>query len=241
MTAEEIPAASAARAEPPRPRRDGLVAAFDEVLKHPERALGRLTSPGAGGAALRLCAGSLVAVALYGGVAGWFGDQALLAAWKAPLVVALAVTLCAPSLYVLAALAGRDLEPRAFAGALAGFLATLGLVLVALLPIAWLFSVSSRSLVFVVWLHAILWTFAVLLATRFLGRLLADHGGTLFLWTVLLLLVSLQAATVLRPLLAREAGEPVFAERRLFFFEHLRAIARAEEAAAAADKAAPRN
>ncbi len=204
---------------------------FDEVLKHPDAALARVGRPGWRGRAARLAGGSLAAVALYGGAAGLFGSEPWLAAWKAPLIVALSVLLCAPSLYVLAGVVGKQLSPREFVGALAGFLATLAMLLLALMPIAWLFSVSSRSLAFVVWLHALLWILAVLLAVRFLARVFVGNGGTLFLWVLLLLLVSLQAATVLRPVLLRSPGEALFAGRKLFFFDHLREISRAERAA----------
>jgi len=208
------------------------IALFDEVLKRPEEALARLTTPGWRRRVLQLFTGSVLAIALYGAVAGLFDCQALLALWKVPLIVLFAVALCAPSLYVLAAIVGRDLEPGVFAGALAGFLASLGILLVALLPIGWLFSVSSRSLVSVVWLHVVLGALAVALAARFLARLFIGYGGTLALWVMLLLLVLLQATTVLRPVLSRAPGAPLFASRKLVFFEHLGEIVRAEEAAA---------
>ena len=214
------------------------VALFDEVLKRPEAALASLGSPDWRGRALRLFIGSVLAIAFYGAVAGLFDGQALLALWKAPLIVLLAVALCAPSLYVLSAIVGRDLELRVFAGALAGFLASLAILLVALLPIGWLFSVSSRSLVSVVWLHGVLGFLAIALAARFLGRLFAGYGGTLTLWVLLLLLVVLQATTVLRPVLSRAPGAPLFESRKLFFFEHLGEIVRDEEAAAKAAQAA---
>lgn len=213
---------------------------FDEVLKRPDAALARMARPGWRGRAARLAAGCLAAMALYGGAAGLFGSEPWLAAWKAPLIVALSVLLCAPSLYVLAGLVGRQMPPREFAGALCGFLATLGLLLLALMPIAWLFSVSSRSLTFVVWLHALLWILAVLLAVRFLARVFAGNGGTLFLWVLLFLLVSLQAATVLRPVLVRVPGAPLFAGGKLFFFDHLGEISRAERAAEEAAEEAAR-
>jgi hypothetical protein len=214
------------------------IALFDEVLKRPAAALAGLGSPDWRGRAARLFAGSVAAIAFYGAVAGLFDGQALLALWKAPLIVLLATALCAPSLYVLSAIVGRDLELRVFAGALTGFLASLGILLVALLPIGWLFSVSSRSLVSVVWLHVVLGFLAIALAARFLGRLFTGYGGTLTLWVMLLLLVVLQATTVLRPVLSRAPGAPVFEGRKLFFFEHLGEIVRAEEAADEAARAA---
>ena len=83
-----------------------------------------------------------------------------------------------------------------------------------------------------------LWILSVVIGARFLARLFVGHGGTLFLWVLLLLLVSLQAATVLRPVIDRAPGSPLFERDRLFFFEHLNAISRAEDEATAKAKAA---
>src|SRR5882757_9576327 len=49
----------------------------------------------------------------------------------------------------------------------AGFAGTLGLLLAGLLPIAWLFSLSSRYLLAVTWIHIFLWALALLVGWRF--------------------------------------------------------------------------
>lgn len=162
--------------------------------------------------------------AFYGAVAGLFqgGGQTALAAIKAPAIVFFSIMLCTPSLYVFAALAGADMSGRRFLAALAGFGAMLGVLFIGFLPIAWLFSVSSRSLGFMVWLHLAIWVVSLGFANRILRRVLADEspGGVLALWLILLCTVSLQVTTLLRPVLWRGPDRPLIEHDRLFFLEH---------------------
>ena len=207
---------------PPSRAPHGLLGPFNELLTEPLALLERARA-----GALRvapLFAGAVVGAGLYGAAAGFFqgGAQILVAGFKAPLIVGLTLLLCLPSLYVFSSLAGARWSPRAFLAAVAGFAATLSLLLLALLPVGWLFSVSSRYLGSAVWLHLILWTVALALGWRFLGRALAAagaHGGTV-VWIFLFALVSLQVTTFLRPVLWRPAGEPLFRSEKMFFLEH---------------------
>jgi signal transduction histidine kinase len=180
---------------------------------------------GMGFAPLRLLGGALVCVGLYGAAAGFFqgGDQIAVSAFKAPLIVALSLLLCLPSLYVFTALAGARWSPRVFLAVVAGFAGTLGLLLAGLLPIAWLFSLSSRHLAAVTWIHVFLWILAVLVGWRFLGRALAANGvqGGMFLWLLLFCIVSFQVATYLRPVLWHDTGTPLFRSEKMSFFENL--------------------
>lgn len=207
---------------PRRPR--GLLGSFDELLTEPLALLERARE-GKVPLALLLI-GAAVGAALYGAAAGFFqgGRQILVAAFKAPLVLALTLVLCLPSLYVLSSLAGARWTRRSFLAVVAGFAATLALLLLALLPIGWLFSVSSRYLGSVVWLHLFLWVMALLLGWRFLGRALEAAGakGGMLLWLLLFAIVSLQVTTFLRPVLWRPAGAPLFRTgEKMFFLEHL--------------------
>jgi hypothetical protein len=196
---------------------------FDELLKRPADAAIRLLGEGPR-AALRLVAGAFAIYALYGAVAGLFqgGAQMAVAAWKAPVIVLFSLTLCAPSLYVFASLAGADVSMRRLLVALAGFAAMLGLLFVGFLPITWLFSVSSRSLGFVVWLHLAIWLVSLGFAKRFLRRVLAEEssGGAIGLWLAMLFVVSLQVTTMVRPVLWRSPERPLIESERLFFLEH---------------------
>ncbi len=206
----------------PEPRT--LLGSFNELLVQPLAVIER-SRHAQSSVPLRLLAGSFVGYALYGVAAGFFqgGSQILIAAFKAPLILALTLLLCAPSLYVFGALAGARWTPRSFLAVMAGFAGILSLLLAALLPISWLFSVSSRYLASVVWLHVALWLIALAVGWRFLGRALAASGARgMILWLLLFALVSLQAATFLRPILWRDPKASLFQmNEKMSFFEHL--------------------
>jgi hypothetical protein len=206
------------------PEPTGMVGAFDELLKSPQRLLARAVAASPQRSALRLAIGSLLALAAYGAAAGIFqgGDTIMLAAVKTPLIVALTLVLCLPSLYIFAALAGAAIPQRLFVLLVAGFAGMLSLLLVGLLPIAWLFSVSSRSLPLVVWLHLLAWLVAVCFGVRFLSRGLEGRVAiALRIWLFLFLVVSFQVATFLRPVLWRSRDEGLFATGKMSFFEQL--------------------
>ncbi len=206
----------------PAPR--GLLGSFNEILTEPLAVLERAR---AGTLSLTpLLVGTILGAGLYGAAAGFFqgGGQILVASFKAPLIVMLTLLLCLPSLYVLSSLAGARWTWRSFLAVAGGFAATLALLLLALLPIGWLFSVSSRFLGSVVWLHVVLWALALILGWRFLGRALEAAGarGGMVVWLFLFALVSLQVTTFLRPVLWRPAKAPLFRlGEKLFFLEHL--------------------
>jgi hypothetical protein len=209
---------------PEEPKR--IFGTFDELLKRPERLAQRARE---GKASFRttvwLIAGGVLVFGLYGAVAGLFqgGSQVFVSALKSPLIVLLSLILCLPSLYILVALAGNGFSGASFRAVVAGFAGVLALLLVALLPIAWLFSVSSRSLPFVIWLHVIIWLIAVLFAHRFVVRSMGGRGagGSIFLWVLLFIFVSFQVTTYLRPVLWRRSGAPLFEGEKMFFMEHL--------------------
>lgn len=210
-------------ADPTQPAPRGL-GACHELLTDPLAPVRRAIA-GRPTALLPLALCGLLGFALYGAAAGLFqgGMQVAVAAWKGVAIAALALLLCAPSLYVFGALAGARWTPPAFRAVAVGLLATLGLLLGGLLPIGWLFSSSSRFLGTVVWIHVLLWIVALGLAFRFLSgafRELGARGGS-FLWLVLFLIVSFQVTTLLRPVLWRPAGAPVLRlDEKKGFFEH---------------------
>lgn len=210
----------------------GLLASFDELLTA-RTAIVRRADAEAPLGSRNLLLGALVCCLLYGAIAGGFegGGQILLAALKAPLIVAVSLLLCLPSLYVFGATSGVRWNPRRLLAAVSGFAATLGLLLLALLPIAWLFSVSSRHLTTVVWLHVLLWALALGFGWRFLGGALRELGsrGGMILWLLLFSVVSFQVATFVRPVLYREPGAPAFAGGKLFFLENLGQVGKLDD------------
>jgi hypothetical protein len=209
---------------PPRPAPRKTLAAFNELLTQP---LGMVRRDSAAGlrAPGRLFAGALLCYVLYGVAAGCFagGSAVLLAAAKAPLVIGCTLLLCLPSLFVFGAMAGIEWTWRRLLVLASGFAGSLGMLLLGLLPIAWLFSVSSRYLVTAVWLHILLWLVALVFGWRFLRAALRELGarGAMLPWLLLFCLVSFQVATVLRPVLSREPGEPLFSGAKMSLFENL--------------------
>ena len=180
-------------------------------------------APAPGQAAKLLCVAVMATVA-YGVAAGTFqGDgQILVTALKAPLILLGSVLLCVPSLYVLTSLGGTVYRRMEFLHAVIGFCGVIGWVFLALLPVVWLFSVGSRSLFFMVFLHFLAWTGAALTGRRYLLRVIPGaRRGVLSLWCFLLVLVSLQMATQFRPVLWRQANQPLFTTAKQSFTEQL--------------------
>jgi hypothetical protein len=204
------------------PENPGGLRAFDRLLTQPQSLFG---GEDVSNAPWWLLAGGLVGFLVYGASAGSFqgGIQILVTALKAPLIVLLALALCLPSLYVFGALSGARWTRRRLLASVAGFVGTLGLLLAALLPVAWLFSVSSRYLISAVWVHVVLWLVSLLFGWRFLGRALSESGAGsgMFLWLVLFGVVTFQVATYVRPVLWRDPGEPLFESGKMFFLEHM--------------------
>ena len=184
---------------------------------------GKTNRPHFGGIALV----SLLGLALYGAGAGSFqgGSQILHSMLKVPLVVFASLLLALPSLYVFTGLSGGTSLRRVIATATT-YSALLAAVLMALLPISWLFSAASSSLWFVTLIHFTAWSLALLLAQRVLrSTVTPDRRGpslsfALLLWSGLLLVVSLQMATHLRPILWHEPGGPFIETEKMFFLEH---------------------
>ncbi len=206
-----------------------LLGALDDLLKRPLDGLTRADQPGTAGASWRLVLGAALCWILYGAAAGFFqgGSQIPVAALKAGLIVAASLVLCVPSLYVFATLMGANLSPRRFLAVVSGFGGMVGVLLLGLLPVGWLFSVSSTSLAFVAWLHLLTWLLAVSFATRFLGEALRQTGSRpiVVLWAGLFCVVSFQVTTLLRPLLWRAPGAPIFEARKAFFLEQFGQVA----------------
>jgi hypothetical protein len=198
---------------------------MNELLKSPDRTVAQAQerSPRH---SVSLLLGAVACYVGYGAAAGVFrgGQSAMfLALFKMPLVIAGSIALCIPSFYVFSALAGADYSPRELATVLAGFCGTTGLILIGLLPIVWLFSVSSRSLVFVVWLHIFTWAVALVFGREYLLRA-ANRGsvrGVVGFWLVLVFIVSLQMTTTLRPVLWHVPGAPLFEREKMSFLTHL--------------------
>jgi len=214
---------------PPAPPKDGLPATENIVtalLKEPQRLSetmageGNLLRP-----AVMLLASALACHAVFGFALGMFGGLSVAAmdVAKVPLVALCSLLLCFPSLYVFACVAGTPLTLSQTFMLGCSCLAMVGLILVGLAPVAWLFAVSTESMGFVVVLTLLIWLIALTFAGRYVGKLRAN---TLFrrqagikLWFFILMLVTLQMVTCMRPVLTKPENGWWTAEKR-FFLSH---------------------
>jgi len=165
--------------------------------------------------------------AVFGFAAGCFGglEVAAMAAWKAPVIAVFSICLCLPSLYVFMAVLGSPLtasQAFAFASACLGMT---GLILVGLAPVAWLFAVSTENLPFVILLTLAVWVVALLFTGKFIQRAygvgLAQRSRGLKLWFCILMVVTLQMTTVMRPLLTHPNRDGhIITTKKMFFVEH---------------------
>lgn len=210
---------------------NGMFGALDELLRKPGWLIVRAQRR-----ELRslpwLVVGALFCFLIYGLASGFFqgGSQVFVTGLKVPLIIFGSLALCLPSLYVLTALAGVDVSLRWFLAVAVGLVGMLGLLLIALMPITWLFSVSSSSLGFIVVLHCFIWFVAVVFAYRFLSAATHEQGGAaLVAWLFLFIFVSLQVTSQMRPVLWRADGMALFEPEKMFFLQHLGRVLESEE------------
>jgi hypothetical protein len=163
--------------------------------------------------------------ALFGLAAGFFGgwQVAIMDVVKAPLVALCSLLLCFPSLYIFASVGGASLSISQTFLLGASCLTMIGLLLVGLSPVIWLFSVSTESLSFVSVLAVLIWLIAILFTVSYIGKLqshklLAKAGGVK-VWLIIFILVTLQMVTCLRPFLVAP-NEQWLAKEKMFFLEH---------------------
>lgn len=178
-----------------------------------------------GGIYFLVCA--LILHAVFGFAIGLFGGWSVggMAAVKAPLIAACSLVLCLPSLYVFSAVGGAPLSLRQTFMLGTSCLAMVGLLLIGLAPVAWLFAVSTENLPFVVMLVFVLWVISLSFAARYIGKLrvvpLLQRTGGIGAWFMVLALVSLQMTTCMRPLLVKP--DPVkgwWTGEKSFFLAH---------------------
>ena len=194
-----------------------LLTTPEVLLARPDEALGR--------ALLRSTSIAVLSLALYGVAIGTFqgGSQILVAALKAPLIVAVSLLLCMPSLLVLACMAGLKASPRRLFLIVSLLAARVALILAAIAPVSWLFSVASTGPITPLLLHLFAWLTALALGREVLRAALPEPRADRIsrLWLALLILVSFQVTTLFRPLLWKGPREPSFTWDRKPFLEHL--------------------
>lgn len=220
-----LAATQEARPEPAPPPPGQMVAV---LLKSPETVAGMIAGDRSlGPSSLVFLVWGLLAHAVFGFALGFFGgwQVAVMDAVKAPLVAVCALLLCFPSLYVFACVAGLPLTlSQAFSLGCA-ILAMFGLLLVGLAPVTWLFAVSTASIPFMVILTLLVWIVAAVFAARLLEKLRAapffEQTGGIKVWFFVLILVTFQMTTAMRPFLTPPQAGWWTAEKK-FFLTHFK-------------------
>lgn len=180
---------------------------------------------------IQLLGWGLIFHALYGLAMALFGGWgvACITIIKVPLIALCSLALCLPSFYILLCVGGMQITLVQALTLASGVLAMTGLMLLGLAPVAWLFSVSTTSVGFVTILNLVLWFIALMIARRFLSFLQGSkkmgYTSGISWWIVIYLIVSLQMATTMRPLLTKPVtGDWWSAEKKAFivhFFDTL--------------------
>ncbi|MCG8602175.1 MAG: hypothetical protein MI807_18670 [Verrucomicrobiales bacterium] len=202
-----------------------LAATIDNLLKSPGRVLYEWQEGRGGLVGRHLGLIAAVAFLLFGLILGLFSGGTQL--WAAPvkvfggILVSALITL--PSLYVFSCLGGIDMTLRKAGGLLLLGLALVGMVLLGLCPVAWIFSQSTQSVGFMGFLVLLFWLvslcFGVLLIFRSARKFGTDRGGYLVLWALIFVTVTMQMSTSLRPIIG-PAEETFLPQEKRFFLGH---------------------
>lgn len=201
-----------------------LVTTFDTLLKKPGSILHHVHHAEPGRVIAYLLLTTLVCLAAFGLMTGWFSGGEQL--WAAPVKIVLgtfaAALICLPSLYIFACLSGYDVTAKSVVGVLTAVLCLSGLLLLGFTPVVWVFSQSIRSLVFMGFILLGFWivamSFGVSLLFRSARYLGAKRSGNLAIWVLVFFTVSLQMSTSLRPIVGQSGR--FFPDEKKFFLEH---------------------
>ena len=185
------------------------VGVIESILRKPRRVMYRLRQPGSGRLIFSMLLVAIVCSLIYGVVVGTFsmGDQL----WAAPVKIAggllFATLICLPSLYIFTCLSGSQARLMEICGLVAGLLMLMTILLLGFAPVAWLFSQSPESVVWMGVLHLVFWLIATFFGLRFLetgfSHSKARSNAGLNVWIIIFLLVALQLTTALRPIVGK--------------------------------------
>ncbi|MDB6146402.1 MAG: ABC-type transport system, permease component [Spartobacteria bacterium] len=153
----------------------------------------------------------ILGVSLYGVVVGAQAgrEQVMIAPAKLGLAAFLSMLICLPSLYIFTALDGIDAEIRGISGSLFAAVCLCAILLVGFAPVAWIFSQSTDSVLFMGTLHLVFWAIGIRFGLRLIeamSRFLGGHSTShLKVWSAIFILVCLQMMTALRPIITTSA------------------------------------
>lgn len=206
----------------PAPIEPGAGPLLDALLRSPARVLDAIRARPRTAAVLWLL-GALGLAASGFAMATWSGGpQLVLVPLKLAMVALLSALVCLPSLHVLSALSGGTQPLRETSGALAMGVALTAVLSVALVPIAWVLSAATDSVALAGTLYLAIFlaaaSFGLGLVRRVLGTSAASGVRGLGAWSVMFVIVALQLATTLRPLVGPFDG--IVLHERTFFLAH---------------------
>lgn len=171
-------------------------------------------------AILILCIYAALAISQF----GW--EQALISGLKYVILFVGSLALCFPTFYVFSALKGSKLEIKEIFGLFVGFLLYVSLILIALVPVNWLFAFSGSQNGFLSFLFFLFSTIAFFSGLSFLNRgvrylnekMEGKVSGTILLgWSLVFILVLLQMSANLGPWFSENKN--IFREDRKNFLE----------------------
>ncbi len=201
-----------------------VFAAIDAMLRHPRQLLFHLRQPDGRRVIPGMVMATLACLVVYGVVVGTFSGGVQL--WAAPVKIAAGLfisgAICLPSLYIFTCLSGSKARLVEVAGLLTGLLMLMTILLIGFAPVAWIFSQSTSSIVWMGALHLAFWFVATLFGVRFIvagySHSEAKSRGGLNVWILIFMLVSLQMTTTLRPLLG--TSKDFVPSEKKFFLSH---------------------
>ena len=192
----------------PMPDPGNPISLLENLLKFPGRVVHELHQTHAAILTAWLLIFGIVGVGIYGIVVGAQsgGAQMWIAPAKLGLGTLLSVLICLPSLYIFTGLGGIDAQLRSVCGALFAAVCLSSILLIGFAPVAWIFSQSTDSIVFMGALHLLFWIIGIRFGLRLIdasGRFLgATSKAHLKIWSVIFILVCFQMTTTLRPIIA---------------------------------------
>lgn len=202
-----------------------LATVVDALLKNPKRLLYEWQEGRQKPVVGNLCLICGAAFLLFGFLLGMFSGGPQL--WIVPLKVLAGATIAAlitlPSLYVFSSLGGFDMTLKKAAALLVSGLTLIGVILLGLAPVLWIFTQSTDSVGFMGFLVLVFWIASLGFGMSMIlknAKVFGNHStGYLVLWAAIFVTVTLQMSTSLRPLLG-PAEETILPTEKRFFLEH---------------------
>jgi hypothetical protein len=202
----------------------GPLVAVEAILRAPRRIMYQLRQPGSGGLIFAMLVVSILCSLIYGLVVGTFSMGTQL--WAAPVKIAsgLLVTalICLPSLYIFTCLSGSEAKLSEIFGLITGLLMLMTILLIGFAPVAWLFSQSTNSVIWMGVLHLIFWFISTMFGLKFLdsgfSHYKARTSAGLYTWVIIFILVAVQMTTALRPIVG--TSDSFFPKEKKFFLSH---------------------